>query len=208
MVDPYAELGVPRDADDRQIKRAYRDRAKRTHPDAGGDAEAFSRLSTALAILSDPKRRARFDETGEAGPERLDTIDTDAIQCIAEVVISILQQSANPAREDALNTVRNVLIVNRQRQERGRADAIKAAEKAEAFRDRWHRKGDQPDVIRAALDSVAADARRQIEGMDRMLKVIARATEIIDSYEFRREVAPPATEPPSFFTWRQGATTL
>lgn len=205
-MDPYAELDVARDADATRIKRAYRDKAKRAHPDAGGDADAFARLSTALAILSDPKRRARFDETGDAGPERMDSIDTDAIQCIAEVVVSILHQSPDPSREDALNTVRNVLIINRQRQERAKADATKAAEKAEAFRDRWTRKDGKPDVIRATLDSVAADARRQVEAMDRMLQVLARATEIIDAYEFRRDVAPKTMQPPSFFGWNDVRT--
>jgi DnaJ-class molecular chaperone len=45
-------LGVPTNADEAEIKRAYRERAKEVHPDrAGGDAEAFKRVTEAYERL-------------------------------------------------------------------------------------------------------------------------------------------------------------
>jgi len=63
-VDPYAELGVSRDAASEEIRRAYRQVARRLHPDVNqdpGGAERFAAAARAYEILSDPAARARYD---------------------------------------------------------------------------------------------------------------------------------------------------
>ena len=58
--DPYKILGVSRDADDDQIRRAYRRLAKQEHPDAhGGDEDYFCRLNDAYEQLRTPERRRK-----------------------------------------------------------------------------------------------------------------------------------------------------
>jgi len=80
--DPYVELGVPRDASPGEIKRAHRKRAFETHPDAGGSPEAFKATSRAVAVLSDPVKRARFDATGTIEEDAPDNDRTAAWQVI------------------------------------------------------------------------------------------------------------------------------
>ena len=64
--DPYAALGVARDASQDDIRQAYRRKAQRAHPDRkGGDAERFRAIQEAYDILSDPARRSRYDETAQ-----------------------------------------------------------------------------------------------------------------------------------------------
>ncbi|SMO72093.1 J domain-containing protein [Halorubrum cibi] len=53
VADAYAELGLSTDADADAVKRAYRERVKETHPDRGGDEEAFRRVQEAYATASD-----------------------------------------------------------------------------------------------------------------------------------------------------------
>jgi curved DNA-binding protein CbpA len=63
--DPYAVLGVPRDATPLQVARAHRRLAKENHPDLheGADeaVERMRRINEAWAILSDPMRRGEYD---------------------------------------------------------------------------------------------------------------------------------------------------
>lgn len=65
MRDLYDVLGVDRDADDTTIKRAYRQRARELHPDAGGDEEQFKELTTAYEVLKNPQTRANYDRFGD-----------------------------------------------------------------------------------------------------------------------------------------------
>jgi DnaJ family protein A protein 2 len=62
---PYELLGVDRTADMDTIKRAFRRKALSEHPDKGGDNERFRRVNEAYNVLSDPQRRAYYDQTGK-----------------------------------------------------------------------------------------------------------------------------------------------
>ncbi len=68
--DYYETLGVARDADKEEIKRAYRRLARKYHPDVNkeeGAEERFKEINRAYEVLSEPETRTRYDRFGEAG---------------------------------------------------------------------------------------------------------------------------------------------
>ncbi|KAK8629141.1 hypothetical protein V6N13_077995 [Hibiscus sabdariffa] len=68
--DYYATLGVPKSASGKEIKAAYRRLARQYHPDVNkepGATEKFKEISAAYEVLSDDKKRALYDQYGEAG---------------------------------------------------------------------------------------------------------------------------------------------
>src|SRR5690349_1774095 len=76
MRDPYAVLGVARDASEDDIKKAYRRLAKKLHPDLSPgnrtNEQQFKEVTAAYDLLSDPQKRGRYDrgEIDATGRER------------------------------------------------------------------------------------------------------------------------------------------
>ena len=69
MADYYDVLGVPRGADEKEIRQAYRRLARQHHPDVNpGDeaaAERFKTINAAYEVLSDADKRAKYDRYGD-----------------------------------------------------------------------------------------------------------------------------------------------
>ena len=65
--DYYDILGIPRNADEKEIKKAYRNLARKYHPDVckdKGAEEKFKEINEAYSVLSDEQKRAQYDNMG------------------------------------------------------------------------------------------------------------------------------------------------
>lgn len=82
----YDRLGVPRDANEAAIKKAYRKLAQESHPDRNPDnpkaEERFKEVAAAYAVLSDPERRSAYDEFGEVALDP--TFDADQARAASQ----------------------------------------------------------------------------------------------------------------------------
>ena len=69
---PWQVLGLPENADEQQVRRAYRDLSLRMHPDKNSSPDAsmqFQRIAAAYQTLTDPVERRRFDADRAAAAE-------------------------------------------------------------------------------------------------------------------------------------------
>jgi len=66
-MDHYQTLGVSKDADVKEIKQAYRKLASKHHPDKGGNKAEFQKIQSAYDTLSDPQKRAQYDNPNPFG---------------------------------------------------------------------------------------------------------------------------------------------
>ena len=63
----YDLIGVPKNATEQEIKKAYRKKALKEHPDKGGDPDKFKEITAAYEVLSDREKREIYDRHGEDG---------------------------------------------------------------------------------------------------------------------------------------------
>jgi molecular chaperone DnaJ len=87
--DYYEVLGVPRDATEGELKRAFRDLARKYHPDMNpGRAaeEKFKEANEAYAVLSDARERSRYDRYGFAGVGGAGDASSPGFQNVMDVI--------------------------------------------------------------------------------------------------------------------------
>lgn len=194
--DPYTELDVPRDATAAQVKSAYRKRAKKAHPDAGGTAEKFNRISRALLILSDPGRREKYDKTGdvdEATPEPDNTVAV-AISIIVGFVAQVVAQYAmqgggDPCGIDLVAKMREHFKKQRVEFENQKVPINKAVKKLEQIEKRFKARKKSNPLLIAALASQRNGMREPLRGLDTKIQQIDDALALLDGYDFEVDKA-------------------
>ncbi|PYE44801.1 DnaJ-like protein [Rhizobium sp. PP-F2F-G20b] len=186
MIDPYAMLGVERDADEAAIKTAYRQVAKTAHPDQGGDVDAFGKLQAAYDLLRDPVRRKIFDDTGY-DPQLADPRDLKGLLVIETLVNEVILDEREPGSFDPVAAMRRRLsddIV------KSRFHILELERHRARVRQHMDRLGRRPEadvlgsMLRARSQSIA-EAIRSAEGQ---IEVIEQAYLMLEGYRYELEV--------------------
>src|SRR6266699_3031988 len=104
--DYYKVLGVPEEATDKDIRRAYRKLAKEHHPDSNpGHEDRFKEISAAYDVLSDAEKRTAYDEVQRLGPRRGDDLETELHLSFLDAVNGVTT-TVNLTSEMACHTCR------------------------------------------------------------------------------------------------------
>ena len=165
--DPYETLGVERDATDAEIKRAAKEKAKKSHPDKGGNAEEFQasrraardldRSGKAEALRSN--RRCRRCETGQ---RRSASDGSDPHHELAEITNAYLMSNFDSAKDprqiDLLAKVEASIMDHIRKGEEMLRQGGQHARFLRDFRSRFTKKatkGGKPNANRRAFDFIA-----------------------------------------------------
>lgn len=206
--DPYAELSIPRAASPAEVKRAYRKRAKDAHPDAGGTAEDFNRLSRAFLVLSDPVRRAKYDHTGEVDEREPDNALSIAVSIIvgyfSAAVSDCISKGRDPCGMDLVATGRayfeqQIKLFTQQKQ-----PIEKAAKAMEKVEKRLRGKGKANPIVRHALLAQVRSTAEPLRALDQKIQQFRDALVLLENYEFDVDSAVAPRPASQIYTWSLG----
>ncbi len=182
MIDLYAVLGVERDATAGQIRKAYRARVFKAHPDHGGSVEEFQLLTTALEVLSDKARRRQYNETGEFDGRAPDNGAAETMNCVAAVFHLVISQKTFSG--DIVAAMRLQLRANIDAFTAQREQALITVTRQEKFAKRFRRKkGNGPNLLAQLALSLADNSRQLAASCQKEINAADNALAFLDDYE-------------------------
>ncbi|MGZ5849872.1 MAG: J domain-containing protein [Methyloceanibacter sp.] len=185
MIDLYRLLGIKRGATKEEVRKAYRRKAKVTHPDSGGSAEAFSALTTAHEVLSDARRREKYDTTGEIEPAKPNNFDGSAVEVIAQKLGLIIHAEHELTELDIGVLIEQAIREDIARRQASITEQSRAIERAAKLRARVRRKAQGADnMLARVLDWHERSAKDHIKKNEEAVSSMERALEILDGYAF------------------------
>ena len=184
----YDLLGVAPDASTVAIHRAYRRAAKAAHPDAGGSPEAFARLKLAHDVLTDPAKRARYDQDGTIAESVPDTRDAQAWNLIT----AMLDQAEE---YNLIDSVR-MMLVQRERQSRQtQQQAFAMAAKWKRLEKKFSRKSDGENMLAAITRGKVEQANDLAKRCAADIEQCKRCVELLSDYTFEMAAGLGQTPP-------------
>lgn len=186
----YDVLGVPRDATQAEIKKAYRKAAMQHHEDRGGSTEKMAEVNEAYECLSNKESRDHYDRVGSA-PKSEPSLDDLARQGLVKAFMDIAEaKDWQPYRY--VRELRKVLGQN------GR-DILMGIKRRQKLADRIHlaapKSGGQEDIFNSAILQKKQMLLSQIEDLEREQKLLVAGLSILDDCE---DVELDPTQPAVF----------
>lgn len=185
----YDTLDVMRDASPEQIKKAFRRKASKAHPDREGGHAVMALINVAYETLSDPVKRARYDQSGQ--DNLVPPLDHRAMEVIMQMFAQLIQRA--PEHEDIIELLKTSIRQNQDGMER----KIKE-HKSEiaAFGKRLQRlkhKGKGRNFIADFIDQRVRQIGDQISQIEDSLTLGHRAVQLLQDYQD----TPPERQAPA-----------
>ncbi|KEC71180.1 UNVERIFIED_ORG: curved DNA-binding protein CbpA [Rhizobium esperanzae] len=188
MTDPYDILGVERDADEAQLKAAYRKLAKVAHPDSGGDSQAFDNLQKAYALLLDPVRRKVYDDTGY-DVEFADAAELQALVMIEKLVTDAVLDERAPGSFDPVAVMQDSLSEELRKARFSKSELERHASRIGLHLERLEKQSGR-DVLahmfRARIEAIG----KAVAETEAKIKATERAADMLSGYVYDIDPTP------------------
>lgn len=172
----YETLGVSEDASAAEIKRAYRKKAERAHPDKrGGSQDEMIAINHAFDVLGDPKRKLLYDATGQDGQRPID-------EQMRGLLMQGFQAALKSGSQTILKDVRTFVKDAKNKTIESQKEMRKAIKELESRRQKIKSKGAE-NLFHMIVDKEIQGLKQNIAVMDEGLKVVEVAFKALDEYE-------------------------
>lgn len=188
MVDHYSTLGVDIDASPEEIKKAHRREASKSHPDVGGDPEAFMAVQHAYETLSDSEKRRRYD-AGEPEPPDAMQLAFNYVGNMFKAIIQDIDHRLFGA--DVIGKMREIVALDRETTRQQITQWEKRIVFFEKVKSRLSHKGARPNILTGILDQDVLALRSGIKSAEGNIDVLALVEGIVAEYEFERDAPQP-----------------
>lgn len=202
----YEELGVDKKANGAEIKRAYRAKAKKAHPDAGGTPEEFAPIATAYMVLQDPLRRAHYDQTGQLSQKPLEVRVKDYLTAAFNYALSQHGIEKDGKEQDVLivATVKKHFTDQLETFQKQREYFVGRREKLLKKRAKVSVKEGLTNLFHVVVDNELDGIRLQLGGIETEEQVGAECLKAVETY-LEEQPAPPPVVVMQMVTYAVGA---
>jgi len=177
----YQELELPANCSQEDIKRQYRTLAHQHHPDRGGDAERFKRISIAYEVLSDTVRRAEYDRTGQFVQDN--NIRGEALGRLGNMINQYVP-SLNADVEDLIVKMRMDINQESQRLENEIANARRQIHNATVAHKKLWVKNSGENILKVFVENLIERREADLINLARVQTVLTAMKEILDDYHY------------------------
>jgi len=178
----YETIGVHETATAEEIKKAYRERSKKLHPDANdGDDKGFAKLAKAYEVLSNPERRKKYDDTG------IDTENNEVEQVnsiIAWLTLAFLEHAPSVKTESLTDFIKKQVKEQLNNAKSAITKSEKEIERAENAKNRVVRKELGHNLILSVFENKISEARTAIIRHNEAVLLFDKVLEEIESYSY------------------------
>lgn len=181
MREYYKTLNVTEDASQADIKKAYKKLAMEHHPDRGGEKETFAKIAEAYVVLSDPKRRTQYDETGDT--EFID-IRHQAVQKLAEFFAAWLTQFMAEPNRNMVDDVRKGINQGLSEISVQLVTVRSKIQQAKKHIGNTKTNNDAANIFEGTVNQMIDGMQRQKEHLDSEHKIMEMTGDLLDDYEF------------------------
>lgn len=181
-MNPYEELGLPADATDQEIKAAYRAKSKKHHPDVGGDADKFSKVSESFQILISSERRSHYDSYGSDKPEAGNKVHTIIYDMITNLY-TYYDISGLDIKQECINTVQTK-IADLEAEYDSKLYKIRALENSlKRVKSNLRMKGDGVNFFEVVLEDKIKTIKKELNSLEMDKSLLGEVLEYLDKFE-------------------------
>jgi curved DNA-binding protein CbpA len=213
--DLYDVLGVDPKATTADVRKAYRKKAAKAHPDAGGKRDDWDKLQRAMTVLTNDRARERYDRTGNENIEGADTLPAfilqTAIQAVQHVVGEAMKKGGDPVQFDIVADAVKHLAGQIRQQEANKAEKKKQIANIRRIGKRFKARKGKANLLGQMFEASANEQEHDLDKIDREIEVLKGATAVLKDHTFVWERQEPAYQQqailPSWFN-RAGTGTF